>query len=207
MNSTELVDWAVATRPLAGQAESGDSFIVRSVGPGVLVGVVDGLGHGPEAAVAARAAVSVLDRYSPEPLPDLMKRCHEALHGTRGAVMSLAYLDGTTDSLTWLGVGNVQGVILNGGSSARRTRTTLVAAGGILGSVLPRLQSRAYPVARGTTLIFASDGIKSAFADELSTDVSPEQLADQILARYGIDTDDALVLVVRYGSTSPGFGQ
>ena len=47
-------------------------------------------------------------------------------------------------------------------------------------------------------MIFASDGIKEEFAQSVPAQVSPRQLADRILARYGKETDDALVLVMRY---------
>jgi negative regulator of sigma-B (phosphoserine phosphatase) len=204
MNSTALMDWAVAARPMTGEVESGDLFTVKPVGSGMLVAVVDGLGHGPEAAAAARAAVAVLDRYDREPLVELVTRCHAALNGTRGVVMSLAFFDGATDSLTWLGVGNVEGVILYRGADSGRPRASLVAPGGILGSALPRLQTQVYPFAPGTTLVFASDGIRSGFSDQLLIDASAQQIADQILARYAKDTDDALVLVVRYGAASSG---
>src|SRR6266516_4269653 len=106
------IDWGVATRALAGETESGDLHLVKRVGRGTLVAAVDGLGHGAEAAAAARAAVAALDRYAEESLPPLVRRCHEALAGSRGVVMSLAYLGGVQPSLTWLGVGNVEGVVL-----------------------------------------------------------------------------------------------
>src|SRR3989454_8581110 len=51
---------------LAGEQESGDLHLIKPVGSGVLVSVVDGLGHGAEAAAAARAAVAALSRYADE---------------------------------------------------------------------------------------------------------------------------------------------
>src|SRR5437867_365164 len=49
-----LVHWAVATLALEGERESGDLHLVQPVTDGVLIAVVDGLGHGEEAAAAAR---------------------------------------------------------------------------------------------------------------------------------------------------------
>src|SRR5207245_2030712 len=89
-DTSSLLEWGVATLTLAGQLESGDLHLVREVGGGVLVAVVDGLGHGEEAAAAARLAVTTLDQFAPEPIASLVQRCHEALRGTRGAVMSVA---------------------------------------------------------------------------------------------------------------------
>src|SRR5690349_17718969 len=91
------LDWGVSWRALPGERESGDLHIVKTFATGILVGAVDGLGHGPEAAVAARAAVSVLEEHAEEPLIPLVKRCHEALRRTRGVVLSIASIS-TLDS-------------------------------------------------------------------------------------------------------------
>ena len=197
-SASPLIRWGVATLALAGEAESGDLHVVRPVDHGVLVGVVDGLGHGAEAALAARKAVAALDGHAAESLPQLLQRCHEALHGTRGVVMSVAVFSAIARSLTWLGVGNVEGVLLSTDAGRRSSRDSLVTRGGIVGSELPELRPHVVPVSPGDTMIFATDGVRSGFADGVSADASPQQLADDILARYGKGTDDALVLVARY---------
>jgi len=195
-----LIDWGVASRALPGEAQSGDLHLVKQVGTGALVAVVDGLGHGAEAATAARAAVAALERHATESPVPLVERCHRALQGTRGVVMSVAVFSRSDRSMTWLGVGNVEGLLLYGDGAARSgsPRAGLVTRGGIVGSELPRLHPVVLPVASGDTLIFATDGIREGFADGLSPEASPQQLADQILARHGKGTDDALVLVARY---------
>jgi len=195
-----LIEWGVATLALPGEAQSGDLHLVKPVGTGVLVAVVDGLGHGAEAAAAAQAAVAALERHATESPVPLIERCHRALQGTRGAVMSVAVFGRPDRSITWLGVGNVEGLLLYGDGAARSrsARATLATRGGIVGSELPRLHPVALPLAPGDTLIFATDGIREGFADGLSPDAAPQHLADQILARHGKGTDDALVLVARY---------
>ncbi len=87
------IEAAFATLPLPGQSESGDLCLIKRLGKGTLLAVVDGLGHGQDAASAAHAAVGALDRYSREPLIDLVRRCHDAMIGLRGVVLGLAYLD------------------------------------------------------------------------------------------------------------------
>lgn len=200
-----LIEWAVATRTLPGQPESGDLHLVKAVGPDALVAVVDGLGHGAEAAAVARAAVAALAADAGGPVPRLVERCHRALASTRGAVLSLARFTHQEHSMTWLGVGNVMGVLLYADPAARPARVGLVTRGGIVGSRLPALEPRTLPVALGDTLIFATDGIEGA-ADALPSDASPQALADQILAHGATGRDDALVLVARYvgGATGPG---
>ena len=198
MHRAALIDWGVATLMLAGEQESGDLHLIKPVGTGVLVSVVDGLGHGAEAAAAARAAVAALNRHAQESVLPLLQRCHQALAGTRGVVVSVALFDRADGSMTWLGVGNVEGVLLYADSGRRRGRERLVTRGGIVGSELPPLRAEVLAVAPGDTLILATDGIRSGFADDLAIDAPPQQLADQILARSGKSTDDALVLVARY---------
>jgi len=195
-----LIEWGVASRALPGEALSGDLHFVKQVAAGSIVAVVDGLGHGAEAATAARAAVTALDRHAAEsPIP-LFERCHRALQGTRGVVMSVATFTHRDRSMTWLGVGNVEGLLLYGDGAARSgsPRASLVTRGGIVGSELPRLHPVVLPIAPGDTLIFATDGIREGFAEGLAPEAAPQQLADQILARHGKGTDDALVLVARY---------
>src|SRR2546428_3103073 len=45
------------------------------------------LGHGAEAAAAARAAVAALNRHAQESVLPLLQRCHQALAGTRERLM------------------------------------------------------------------------------------------------------------------------
>lgn len=192
-----LLEWAVATRTLPGETESGDLSLVKPIASGVLVAVVDGLGHGADAAAAARAAVEAIGRHAQESPSAVFERCHRALHGTRGVVMSVAAFGRAERSMTWLGVGNVEGVLLPA-DGIGRARGALLTRGGIVGSEMPRLQPHTLPVAPGDLLILATDGIREGFADALAVDATPQQLADHILASHSKGTDDALVLVARY---------
>ncbi|HEX4600987.1 MAG TPA: SpoIIE family protein phosphatase [Gemmatimonadales bacterium] len=197
-NAPHLIEYGVATLALAGETESGDLHLVQPAGTGVLVSVVDGLGHGPEAAAAARAAITALARQAPAPVLTLLQACHQALIGTRGVVMSLASFDRADGAMTWVGVGNVEGVLLYTDPGARQAHTTLVTRGGIVGGELPKLHAEVISISPGDTLIFATDGIKAAFADGLPVELAPQELAELILARHSKGTDDALVLVARY---------
>jgi len=198
--TSSLLEWGVATLTLAGQSESGDLHLVREVGGGVLVAVVDGLGHGEEAGAAAKVAVATLDRFAREPVASLVQRCHEALLGTRGVVMSVAYFDPDRDAMTWIGLGNVEGVLVHENWAERSSRTSLVTRGGIVGSKgdLPPIRPWVIPVQARDLLVFATDGIRGGFSEEISRRDAPQQIADLLLARYGKGTDDALVLAARY---------
>jgi negative regulator of sigma-B (phosphoserine phosphatase) len=194
----EIVEWGVASRTLAGELISGDAHLVVPFEHGVLAAVIDGLGHGPAAATAAQAAVAVLSRRRDAPVTELIQLCHRELRITRGAVMSLASIDVVRGVVTWVGVGDVEGILLRASGPAKDARQSILLRGGVVGYRLPPLREAAWPVAQGDILIFATDGVRHGFAASVAGDRSPQLIADDILAVHGKSTDDALVLVVRY---------
>ena len=139
-----------------------------------------------------------MERFAHEPPLSVVQRCHEALIGSRGVVMSIATFDAAHGTMTWLGVGNVEGVLQHADWSERSARVSLVTRGGIVGGELPAVQAAIVPVTPGDTLVFATDGVRQEFVADISLREPPQRLADQILARFGKGTDDALVLVARY---------
>ena len=203
LTSPPLIEWGVAALPLAGEAESGDSYLVKLLPHGALLAVVDGLGHGGKAAAAAKTAVAALEDSANESIIAVVKRCHERLRRTRGVVMSLAVFHAPDSTLTWLGVGNVEGLLLRADAKASPARESVLLRGGVVGCELPPLRASVIPVFRGDTLIFATDGIRRSFAEGLSQNAPPQQIADRILARHGKGTDDALVRVARYLGGAP----
>jgi len=61
-----------------------------------------------------RAGGADVERHSSEPLVEIVKRCHQSLLPTRGVALSLARWEARDRVLTWIGVGNVDGLLLNG---------------------------------------------------------------------------------------------
>ena len=192
------LEWGAASLALPGHTESGDLHLVAPFPNGVLVAVVDGLGHGFEAAAASKIALATLKEHLNEPVTSLVHRCHERLKGTRGVVMSLASFMVQDGTMTWLGVGNVEGILLRPPTNANPAREWIVLRAGVVGYSLPSLRASVLHVRLGDTLIFATDGIRPSFAESPSLNDSPQRIAERILARSGRDTDDALVLVARY---------
>lgn len=113
--------------------------------------------------------------------------------------MSLASFNGRQDTMTWLGIGNVESVLLRGRRDGARDQESLLLRGGVVGSRLPSLMTSVLPVERDDVLIMATDGVRSDFAhDNSHLGGSPQELAERILRRYQKKSDDALVLVARY---------
>jgi phosphoserine phosphatase RsbX len=201
-----LIEWAVAARAIASQQESGDFHMVNPRGEETVVAVGDGLGHGAGAVAAAQAALRALAECNGESTIAMMERTHDELRSTRGVVMSLAMFRGTDNTMTWLGVGNVEGYLLHRDAHVIPGHECLLLRPGVVGDSLPRLSASVLQVGLGDMLIFTTDGIRPGFADNVNAEHSPQQIADRILAQYGRETDDALVLVARYvngkGNTS-----
>ena len=194
----ETIEWGIATRRRPGEAMNGDLGVVSVLPAGVLVAAIDGLGHGGEAARAAREAGEVVRDTASEDLILLIERCHDALRDTRGAVIGLAFMSHLTRTVTWLGMGNVEGLVLSADPSALRPKGYLTLGSGILGHELPSVKTAALNVRPGDVLILATDGIEAAFADSLDISGSAQDISERILAVHGKPIDDALVLAVRY---------
>jgi phosphoserine phosphatase RsbX len=193
-----ILEWGVAAWSLPGQKESGDLAVVKPFRHGALAAAIDGLGHGIEAARAARIAGDVLEEFAGEPVDRLVQRSHRALHGTRGAVMSLACFDARAGTMSWLGVGNVEAVLVRAVGTPSAPGYPMLLRAGIVGYRLPPLTPTLHPVRRGDMLVFATDGIRSGFAETNRLVGRPAEIANRILTSANKGTDDALVLVSRY---------
>lgn len=192
-----LLEYGFAKSVLPGLCESGDLHLVRCTSNGILIAAIDGLGHGEQAAEAAKTAMAVLRAEFDEPVISLVERCHEKLRRTRGVVISLASIDPEQGMMTWLGVGNVQGLLMRANGTKGPAKEMLLLRGGVVGSQLPPLQATVVPIKRGDTLYFATDGVKSQFSEHLTTLENPQRAADRILEQFQSGNDEALVLVAR----------
>lgn len=196
--NTNLVEWGVAERQMRGETLSGDLHRVKPLETGVLLAVADGLGHGEAAAEAATLALNTVEEHSDKSLAEIMGNCNRKLHGTRGVVMSLALLNALNNSMEWLGVGNVEGVLVRSAPEGKPAREFLRLSCGVVGGQLPPLRPAVLEIARGDTVVLATDGIQRGFEDNLVLLKRPQETAQEILERDGLGTDDALVLVAIY---------
>jgi serine phosphatase RsbU (regulator of sigma subunit) len=189
---------AVAGRPHPAEVVSGDAATYHWSNGTCRIAVIDGLGHGADAAKAAQRAVATLDAHPELGPAEGLRACHAALLGSRGAAMSIARLDPERGELIYAGVGNVEAHLWS-----REHRERPIAYRGIIGSVIPTIRSFTVPLGEGWTLILHSDGV-SARIDEDALDArspwDPEELAQAILARYARASDDAIVVVARPAS-------
>ncbi len=195
---SRLIEWAVASRSLDPEALSGDCYIVKSFDGGTILAVVDGLGHGDQAAQAAKLTADTVHEYTEGSIISIFNRCHERLKETRGVVMSLALLNAAESTMTWAGVGNVEGLLLQRGVGSAARKNSLILGGGVIGDRLPALTACTKTMLNGDTVIFSTDGIRTGFDEGVDLRSTPQQIADSILASHRRGNDDALVLVARY---------
>jgi hypothetical protein len=136
--------------------------------------VVDGIGHGDEAADAAIRVIAYLEGHHKDPLIPLVKACHENLKDTRGVVMSIALVNARYNTIQWLGVGNVGAVLLRGNPGIVSQQEHIIMRGGVLGHSLPTLQTSFHPLTQGDIIIFTTDGVAEAFTRDVMKTKRPE---------------------------------
>jgi hypothetical protein len=133
----------------------------------------------------------------------LVRRCHDALKGTRGAAITLAFVSPSDGGLTWLGVGNVEGRVLSGDPSATKPKGSLPLGNGVPGHELPPVRATRIDLRTGDLVVLATDGVEAAFADSLDVSGSTQAISERILADHWKPLDDALVVAVRYLGVRP----
>jgi anti-sigma regulatory factor (Ser/Thr protein kinase) len=141
---------------MKGEEVAGDSWLLKPVGEEQTVLVVDGLGHGPNAAQAARVATEALAAHPTAAPGALMQICHGALATTRGAAGAAARVAPAKQRGTFAGIGNIACRVESVGE-----RRQLVSHSGTLGHVMRRVQEFDFAFPTGALLILHSDGLTS----------------------------------------------
>ncbi len=179
---------------------SGDAYAVVDQGTVRTALVVDGLGHGPQAAEAAQTAIRAFHRAPDLPLPALVTALHRALRRTRGAAVGLLRLHPGRAEYT--GIGNVRVLTLTPLDVGHR----LSGQPGIAGLNMTPPQVRAFPLPPGTTAVLHSDGIDQRWAQSPSPFVRrlpPHLLAASIAHSHRLTRDDATMLAARPSQRLP----
>jgi len=184
-------------RPHPHERVSGDHAAFVRDADAITVAVADGLGHGPLAREASNAAVWQFLRSSGKELDDVFVACHEALKGTRGAVMTLARVREPAGVLRTASVGNVSAYVCGPAGTQRFGGASFVL--GAPGALrVPRIEDAA-PSSRDA-LVVHTDGITSRASLDGRLDLLREHpivIAHTIVAELARADDDVLVLVAR----------
>jgi negative regulator of sigma-B (phosphoserine phosphatase) len=190
------LDRGEAGAPMEGEERSGDLAVFTPTAAGALACLIDGLGHGPEAADAAEICAATVREHAEADAKELLNACHAALTETRGVVMTAAWFDLDRSTLSWAGVGNVDARLVRSGPDPRED--VALVFGGVLGYRMPNVRPATMPLARGDLLVMITDGIDGAISPALAGGGAAQTLAERIFRMHARGTDDALTVVVRY---------
>ena len=144
----------VITQEKSGEPICGDGWTVVQGRGRLVVFVVDGLGHGPDAAAAARAALDTVEKNAQREAPHIIDAVHNALRPTRGAAGAVALLQPESELCVFCGIGNISASIRSPGSTR-----SMVSHNGTLGHQVRKIQEFQYPFPKGSLLVMHSDGI------------------------------------------------
>lgn len=195
--STEVGALCVAAK---GQTVSGDAYRVLEDDNTLALLMVDGLGHGAEAARASLRALPALVRTADAYPPDLLAAVHRRLLGTRGAAGAAVRIDRRRGRGEFCGVGNLTGVVLSGESHQLSSRP------GTLGLKLPFPYCEAFPLPRYAMVLMHTDGIRQQWnlARYPRLLAQPPIIIAAVLVHdYWRPRDDAAVVVMRPSLGSP----
>lgn len=189
-------DVGYASRAMAGEAVCGDRCGVWQTPQRIVLALADGLGHGPQAAAAAAAALHFIGGQLDESCESIFSGCDQALTDTRGVALAIAIVEPARGLLTHAAVGNIRSVVI-GVSRERR----LQGACGIVGAGYGGLVPENLPLAAGDMLAMYSDGFAELLPlrQLLGTPVEhPGYLAEAALNSWASHEDDASILLYRY---------
>jgi negative regulator of sigma-B (phosphoserine phosphatase) len=182
------------SRPVAGFVVCGDAFVIDESQEGaLLVAVIDGLGHGPEAGAAAVAAVRAIRERGDLGVAEILRRCDAALRATRGAAMGVMKLD-NQGSGEFCGIGNVEVQSLAGKAPG------LFCLAGIVGHNMRTVRAMPFTMQPGDIYCVHSDGVTSRGNLRGCLPGTPEGVARRIVEDWGRSHDDATAVILGYGA-------
>ncbi|MEZ0601630.1 ATP-binding SpoIIE family protein phosphatase [Paraburkholderia sp. IW21] len=182
--------------PKPGQAVCGDAWGVRQIGTHLWIALLDGLGHGPLAAEAANRAVSIflLAELSDKPA-DVLRRVHQGIKTTRGAVMAVALFDTDKRMMSFAGVGNIVGIVSSGSETEH-----LISTDGTVGYNMRTVRPSDVAWSKGSVFIATTDGLSTRWNLNRHpglTDRHPSLIANVLYRDFARDADDATIIVVK----------
>jgi len=197
----ERFEYGAVSLPKPGEAVCGDAWAVIPLGARLLVFVVDGLGHGPYAAEAARVAIDTAREHPALKPGELMEALHHALRPTRGAAAAAVLLQPERELCAYAGIGNISACVQVHGKMR-----SMVSHNGILGHQVRKIQEFQYPFARQALLVAHSDGIGTHWDLAGYAGLAarhPALVAAALYRDHGRARDDATVVAARALQAEP----
>jgi anti-sigma regulatory factor (Ser/Thr protein kinase) len=177
-----------------GENVCGDGWAVCLDASGGALMVADGLGHGPDAHVAAQAALEVFKRDPFAPLSVSLQEAHREVRTTRGAAVLSLRFDLSSATVRSAGAGNVLARLVSG-----VTDRTLLCQHGTVGVQIRRIEEASVEWPPHALLIVHTDGIEARWSKDLLMpllDRDPALVAAVLLRDHCRGRDDASIVVV-----------
>ena len=151
-----LLDVGAVCLPLEGESACGDGWCVEQTPDRAMVLLVDGLGHGPNAAQAADVAIETFRGAAQRAPLEAVQSIHEALRATRGAAIAVAEVMRTAQgaAVSFCAVGNTVSAIVGAGKPR-----SLASMNGTAGLQTGKLQTFTHEWPAGALLVMHTDGI------------------------------------------------
>lgn len=195
MKADAILQYASDIRPCMGERVSGDAVVFKPLPGGLLLAIVDVLGHGPEAHALTPVIDAYLTRYGSADVCGVMTCLHQHLRGSRGAAVGLCAIDSASGTVNYVGIGNT--VIRRFG----HTETRLVSQDGVLGQNMRTPRQQSLQLEPDDILLLYTDGVSDRFTSQQYPSLahhSPTTVAENIVSRFGKDHDDAACIAVRF---------
>ncbi len=196
LKSPGLFEWGVICIPVAQEEVSGDAWSTYTMADNTqLFMLADGLGHGPDAHLAASEAVRIFNERGDASLIDILLAQHAALKKTRGAAIAIIKIDPFRQEASYLGVGNISGTILT-----PHKNYSMLSYNGIIGHQFRTVHEMKYPFNNKSILVMHSDGLSNQWEKIYSVELSrqsPATTAGLLYRGFKRKRDDVCVLVAK----------
>ena len=181
--------------PYPGEQVCGDNWTWEGAESGHTIMLVDGSGHGSEAARAADIAVRTFHENVGANCEIIVERIHRALAPTRGGALAVARIDAAAGVVRFVGLGNISALVVSAGKPRH-----MVSHNGTAGHVAPRIREFTYEYVGEPMVILHSDGLTSRW--DLATYPGltaqhPSLVAGVLLRDHRRGRDDASVVAMR----------
>jgi anti-sigma regulatory factor (Ser/Thr protein kinase) len=155
-SKTRDLRFGVSQHSLHDDPACGDVWSLAVDGQRISALVIDGLGHGEEAELAARAGENAFWLQPFDSPEQLLEEMHHVMKGTRGGAAAIAQFDAAKGGLRFVGIGNIGATVLEHDKSRG-----LASHPGIVGLQFRKAQGFDHPEVSGQILVMFSDGLQS----------------------------------------------
>ncbi len=187
-----------ASRPHQGEQECGDQYGHWQCAGKVVLALADGLGHGPEAAHAAKLAIHTVGEHLSHNCEQLFEVCNDALTSTRGVALSIVIVDTEKNQIEVASVGNIRTRLLGEVKDFH-----FGGARGIVGAGYRNLLPETASLRNEELIVMFSDGMEELanIRQLLPNNATTEEIqhsALELIKAFGRHDDDVSALVYQH---------